>query len=103
MRINHWGRAKQFIREHAESGSALHSWKRAVIEATWTNFPEIKATFNAVDWYEGAIIFDIGGNAIRLIAVCRFELERLYIDKVLTHEEYDKGDWKRRYKKRRLR
>jgi len=52
--------------------------------------PEIKTA----DWYEGAIIFDIAGNNFQLIAVCRFELGRLYIEKVMTHQEYDKGAWK---------
>jgi mRNA interferase HigB len=101
MRINHWGRARQFIEQHPEAGSSLGTWKRAVIEASWTNFTDVKRTCNSVDWYQGALIFDIGGNNIRLIAVCRFELGRLYIDKVLTHDEYDNGTWKKRYLKKK--
>ncbi len=101
MKINHWGRVREFIKEHVEAASSLQTWKRTVIEATWTNFPDVKNTFNSVDWYEGALIFDIGGNNIRLVAICRFELGRLYIDKVLTHEEYDRGTWKKRYKKKK--
>ncbi len=98
MRINHWGRARQFIKAHPEAESPLRNWKKAVIEASWTNFPDVRNTFNSADWYQGAIIFDIGGNNYRLIAVCRFELDRLYIDKILNHQEYDRGAWKNRYK-----
>jgi mRNA interferase HigB len=101
MKINHWGRARKFISEHAESEGSLQAWKRTVVEANWTNFPDVRNTCNTVDWYEGALIFDIGGNNTRLIAICRFELGRLYIDKVLTHQEYDKGVWKRRYEKKK--
>jgi mRNA interferase HigB len=97
MKINHWGRARQFIKEHKEAEKPLRNWKRAVIESSWTNFQDIKTTFNTVDWYEGAIIFDIGGNKYRLIAICRFEMGRVYIDKTLTHTEYEKGTWKQRY------
>jgi mRNA interferase HigB len=100
MKINHWGRARKFIKKHADAESSLRAWKRTVSEAAWTNFPDVKTTCNSVDWYEGALIFDIRGNNIRLIAVCRFELGRLYIDKVLTHLEYDKGAWKKRYEKK---
>lgn len=103
MKINHWGRAREFFREHPEAENALRAWKKAVIEAKWTSFPDVRHTFNSADWYEGAIIFDIGGNNFRLIAVCRFELDRLYIDKVLTHEAYDKGAWKRRYQNKNKR
>ncbi len=101
MKINHWGRARQFIKDHPEAANPLRNWKKSVVEATWTSFPEIKETFNSVDWYGGAIIFNIAGNNLRLIAICRFELGRLYIDKVLTHEEYDKGAWRKRYDKKK--
>jgi mRNA interferase HigB len=101
MKINHWGRARQFIKKHVEAERPLRIWKRTVIEANWANFPDVKNTFNSVDWFEGAIIFDIAGNNIRLVAVCRFDLGRLYIDKVMTHEEYDRGSWKKRYQKQK--
>ncbi len=101
MKINHWGRARQFIKKHPSAEKSLRLWKRSVIEANWSNFSEVKRTFNSVDWFEGAIIFDIAGNNIRLIAVCRFDLGRLYIDKIMTHQEYDKGIWKERYKKQK--
>lgn len=100
MKINHWGRVRQFINKHPEALSPLRNWKRAVIEASWDKFTDVKKTFNSADWYEGAVIFDIGGNNIRLIAVCRFEIGRLYIDKVMTHSEYEKGNWKKRYDKK---
>ena len=100
MKVNHWGRARDFFKEHKEAESPLRTWKKAVIEAQWTSFPDVKTTFNSADWFEGAIIFDIGGNNFRLIAICRFEIGRLYIDKVLTHDEYDKGAWKSRYVKK---
>jgi mRNA interferase HigB len=99
MKVNHWGRARKFIRQHPRAEQPLQAWKRTVIGASWTNFPEIRRTFNTVDWFEGAIIFDIAGNNIRIVAVCRFDLGRLYIDKVMTHEQYDKGAWKKRYEK----
>ncbi len=99
MKINHWGRVRQFIKKHPVAERPLRLWKRSIIEARWKNFSDVKKTFNSVDWFEKAIIFDIAGNSIRLIAICRFDLGRLYIDKVMTHQEYDKGLWKRRYSK----
>lgn len=99
MKINHWGRARRFIKDQPEAEIPLRAWKRTVIEARWDNFSQVRSTFNSADWYKGAIIFDIAGNNIRLVAVCRFELSRLYIDKVMTHVEYDKGAWRKRYEK----
>lgn len=101
MKVNHWGRARKFIRAHREAATPLGNWKRAVINANWLSYPDIQNTWRAVDWYEGAVIFDIAGNNFRLVTICRFELETVYIDKILTHEEYDKGKWKERYAKTR--
>ena len=38
--------------------------------------------------------FDIGGNKLRLIAAIHFNTGNLFVRAVLTHREYDKGDWK---------
>lgn len=102
MKINHWGRARQFIRKQPDARNPLEAWKRSVVTAKWSNFSDIKRTFRSADWYAGAIIFDIAGNNIRLIAICRFDLNRLYIDKVMTHEEYNEGKWKARYEKKKI-
>lgn len=99
MKVNHWGRARQFIKAHAIAAAPLAAWKKAVIEAEWENFSDVKETFNTADWVEGLIVFDIGGNKFRLVAVCRFELDTLYIQDVMTHEEYDKSKWKAQSKK----
>lgn len=40
-------------------------------------------------------VFDIGGNKVRLIAAIHYNRGKLYIRHVLTHEEYDRGNWKK--------
>ena len=39
-------------------------------------------------------IFDLGGNKLRLIASIHFNRQKIYIRHILTHKEYDKGDWR---------
>ena len=41
------------------------------------------------------VIFDIGGNKLRLIAICHFQYNKLYIREILSHSEYDKNKWKK--------
>lgn len=62
--------------------------------ANWKTLPELKQTFNSADDVEGRVVFNIGGNKYRLIAVIRYELSLVIIQRVLTHEEYDRGGWK---------
>lgn len=94
MQVVHWGRARQFIKRHNPAEGPLKQWRTAVQAANWKNFPDVRATFNTADWVGGKIVFDIKGNNYRLIAIAEFESEKLYIRHVLTHEEYDAGDWK---------
>ncbi len=39
-------------------------------------------------------IFNVGGNKFRIITFIDFESGRVYVRYVLTHKEYDQGDWK---------
>lgn len=39
-------------------------------------------------------VFNIGGNKYRLIAAIHFNRQKVYVRNVLTHKEYDQGDWK---------
>jgi mRNA interferase HigB len=40
-------------------------------------------------------VFNIGGNKFRLIVVVHFNRGKLYVRHVLTHEDYDRGTWKK--------
>ncbi|NNC30964.1 type II toxin-antitoxin system HigB family toxin [Longimicrobium terrae] len=51
---------------------------------------EIRAHFPAADFLKGGItVFDIGGNKYRLVVTIRYDMGRVYIRHVLTHDEYD--------------
>lgn len=97
VRITYWGAARRFYKIHKNAEAPLRAWKRAVLEASWTDFNSVKETFNSVDWVDGLLVFDIKGNDYRLISVCVFENQRLYIKEILTHEEYDEGAWKKKH------
>lgn len=95
MQVVHWGRARKFFRKHKPAEEPLKQWRTAVQFSEWKNFPDVRRTFSTADWVDGKIVFDIKGNDYRLIAIAQFEDGKLYIRHVLTHEEYDKGDWKK--------
>jgi len=60
----------------------------------FASFSELKKTFSGVDHVGRFIIFDIGGNKVRLIAYVVYGKKRIYIRHILTHKEYDKGKWR---------
>ncbi len=80
---------------HSACASALDGWHRIVKNNEFKGFAELKSVFNSVDKVGNMYVFDIGGNKLRLIASIHFNRQKLYIRHILTHKEYDKGDWRK--------
>lgn len=85
---------RQFWEEVPDSASALQRWYRIVNETEYRSFVELRQTFPSADKVGDLIVFNIGGNKIRLIASIHFNRGKVYVRHVLTHEEYDRGTWK---------
>lgn len=85
---------REFIREHADATSALEDWYRKTRRATWNSLADTRHTFRHADPVGRRTVFNIAGNKYRLIARINYRTQRVYILYILTHEEYDKEDWK---------
>ena len=77
---------------HHPTGEPLQAWRKIAESRTFSNFAEIKSTFNAVDKVDIYYVFDISGNRYRIIAAIHFDQQKLFVRHVFTHKEYDK--WK---------
>ena len=82
----------EFATQHPEVGVLLQIWRKTIEAGSFANFAAIKRAFNATDKVGDFYVFDIGGNKFRLIAAVHFNVQKLYVRHIFTHEEYDK--WK---------
>ena len=84
----------KFARKYAASRRPLQRFLEIARAAEWLHFPGVKETFPATDYAPstGTLIFDIGGNKYRVITRVDFQSQVLFIQSVLTHEEYDRED-----------
>jgi mRNA interferase HigB len=87
-------RVVEAMRKYSNCIPALDGWLKVVEKNKFTNFAELKKTFNAVDAVGKLFVFDIGGNKLRIIASIHFNRQKLYIRHILTHKEYDEGKWR---------
>ena len=85
---------RDFCQTHPQAGGALDHWYRVAKRASWSNFAEVKQTFNTADFVAPYVVFDVGGNKYRLIAEMNFARRVLLIRFILTHKEYLRGAWK---------
>jgi mRNA interferase HigB len=72
------------------AAACMLEWYDKVKRADWSNFSELKQTFNSADYAEGLYIFDIGGNKYRIIARIIFKKRTVFLRFVGSHQEYDR-------------
>ena len=88
-------RLNEFAATHPETKSALAHWYALVRKARFASFGQLREMFPHADHVGKFTVFNVGGNKVRLIAAVHYNRNKLYIRHVLTHEEYDRGKWKR--------
>ena len=82
----------EFAAKHAEAEAPLQAWRKIIETGAFSNYAELKNSFNATDKVGDYYVFDIGGNKYRVISAIHFNRQMLFIRNVFTHQEYDK--WK---------
>ena len=85
----------EFSKEHPDSQQPLAHWFKIVEKTEFKNFVELRKVFPSADLVNNWVVFNIGGNKYRLITSIHFIRAKVYIRHVLTHAEYDRGDWKK--------
>jgi mRNA interferase HigB len=79
---------------YSDAAVALANWKRAVRAARWSTQADVRAHFNDSDRAGERTVFNIAKNRYRLIAYINFAAQIVYIKEILSHKEYNKGQWK---------
>jgi mRNA interferase HigB len=81
-------------KRHGDLSGPLAAWLKIATEETWTGLNDIRKTLPSTEEHKGKFIFNIRRNSYRLIATINFRSQTLFVERVLTHAEYDKGGWK---------
>jgi mRNA interferase HigB len=85
---------REFWAIRPEAEFPLRQWETIVRRARWRDWADLKATYGSADKVERYVVFNVGGNKYRLIAIVSYPKQKMYIQRVLTHKEYDRGAWK---------
>jgi mRNA interferase HigB len=80
-----------FAAKHADGAEPLDAWYRIVKARDYSSPHELRADFPTASFLGvRRTVFNIGGNKYRLVVDMRYDLGRVYVRHVLTHEEYDR-------------
>jgi len=86
-------------RRHSPLGLQLDAWYRTAKSAKWRNPEEVRRIYSHADGVPIGdrvyTVFNISGNSYRLVTEVFYEDQTILVLYVLTHGQYDKGDWKK--------
>ena len=85
---------REFSARHPDAEQPLQDFRHLIERGTYGSFAQLKATFDSVDKVGERFVFNMGGNKYRLIAAIAFQARLVWVKAVLTHEQYDKGEWR---------
>lgn len=99
MRVIKPATVRGWMRQHPSAKPGLEWWLDVVQHGTWRTLPELRRTFPATDPVKVAsgrlvFVFNISGNAFRLIAAIHFNTGLVYALAFMSHAEYSKDRWK---------
>ncbi len=80
---------------HHSLGEPLDAWYRIAKKALWQNLVDVRLVLPSADAAGKFTVFNIKGNAYRLITEINYHTGRIFLRAVLTHAEYSKGGWKK--------
>lgn len=92
MRVITRRRLEEFYERHAAAKAPLTAWYRVISKSQFGDFHELRRAFRSVGYVKGLYVFDAG--PFRLIAAIHFNRQIVFVRHVLTHAEYDRGNWK---------
>jgi len=82
---------KEFGDKHEGANAPLNAWYRIMKGREYRSPHELRTDFPSASFLGARrTVFNIGGNKYRLVVDMRYDLGRVYVRDVLTHEEYDR-------------
>lgn len=91
MRIISRRPLREFAKDHADARVPLDTWFSIMKGKAYSSPHEVRNDFPSASFLgDRRAVFNVGGNKYRLIVDIRYDLGRIYVREVLTHEEYDR-------------
>lgn len=93
MRVICIKQLREFWQKHRDAEKPLRAWFHEAKQADWKSFSDLKKRYRTADVLPGnRVIFDIKGNAYRLIVHIHYNTGIVFVRFIGTHSTYDEID-----------
>lgn len=84
-------RLTEFGRRQDDAAQPLRDWSRIIRRKRYGQHLDVRRDFPTADFIgRRKVVFNICGNRYRLVVDMRYDLGRVYVRHVVTHQEYDR-------------
>ncbi len=73
----------------------ISEWYKIARLADWHSLVDVRRVYPHADFIEPYTVFNIKGNSYRLIVKIEYRWQIIFVKRLLTHAEYDRGKWKK--------
>jgi len=100
LRVIKPSRLRAFWNAHPHAEKELKLWLSVVESAVWRTPSDVKRSYGArVDFVKvpsgnTVAVFDIANNNYRLVAAIHYDYPRVFVLRIVDHQEYDLDYWK---------
>jgi mRNA interferase HigB len=85
---------RQAVGSDRKLETAIGEWHKIATCATWQNLVDVRKVYPHADFVDPFTIFNIKGNAYRLVVKIEYRWQMIFVKHLLSHAEYDRGAWK---------
>jgi mRNA interferase HigB len=86
---------EDLIGQYPQARRELLAWHKVARAAEWQSLMDVRMHFPSADLVGSILIFNILNNQLRLVTVASWRSQRVYIQALMTHQEYDRKGWMR--------
>ena len=73
--------------------AAIAEWHKIASAASWRSLVELRKVYPSADFVDPYTVFNIKGNAYRLIVKIEYRWQMIFVKHLLTHAEDDRKEW----------
>jgi mRNA interferase HigB len=94
MHLISFGKLKAEASKFPDISCQIHDWRNSAKNADWKHLEDVRQVHASAEAVGNFTVFNVKGNAYRLIVDIDYEEAIIYFKHFLTHADYDKEKWK---------
>jgi mRNA interferase HigB len=86
---------RQAVAANGSLKAAIGGWHKIASAASWRSMADVRKVYPTADFVDPYTVFNIKGNAYRLVVKIEYRWKMIFVKHLLTHAEYDRKDWQK--------